>query len=114
MSPLEVAANGFNAISIFLAGRNNVHTWWTGIIGCVLFAHLFFGAKLYADLTLQIFFVVTSAAGWWNWQRREKGLGRPIRRTGPSMLGLLAAGALVVVAGYGLLLYRFTDAFAPF
>lgn len=33
----ELAANAFNAVSIVLAGRNSVHTWWTGIVCCVLF-----------------------------------------------------------------------------
>jgi nicotinamide mononucleotide transporter len=114
MSPWEITANAFNALSIFLAGRNHVHTWWTGIVGCLLFGYVFFGAKLYADLTLQVFFVVTSVVGWWNWQRGEKGIGRPIRRTAPSVIGLLGVAALIVVAAYGLLLHRFTDAYAPF
>ncbi|MES2570562.1 MAG: nicotinamide riboside transporter PnuC, partial [Verrucomicrobiota bacterium] len=39
---MEIAANFFNAVSILLAGRNSVHTWWTGIIGCLLFGWVFF------------------------------------------------------------------------
>ena len=45
-TPLEIAANIMTAICIFLAGRNNVHTWWTGIVACVLFIVLFYTAKL--------------------------------------------------------------------
>src|SRR6478735_2458133 len=48
MRPVEIAANAFNTLAIFLAGRNSVHTWWTGIVGCSLFGWLFFDAKLYA------------------------------------------------------------------
>src|SRR5882724_12721468 len=114
MSPWEIAANAFNALSIFLAGRNNVHTWWIGIVGCLLFGYVFFTAKLYADLTLQVFFVVTSVVGWWNWKRGEKGIGHPIRPTTPSIIGLLGMAALIVVVAYGWLLHRFTDAYAPF
>ena len=33
----EIAANAFNAVSILLAARNSLHTWWTGIVGCALF-----------------------------------------------------------------------------
>ena len=64
MNLLEIAANAFNAASIFLAARNSVHVWWTSIVGCTLFAWVFFGAKLYADVTLQGFFIVASAIGW--------------------------------------------------
>lgn len=44
MTVLEVAANVVATVSILLAARNSVHTWWIGIIGCVLFAVLFFRA----------------------------------------------------------------------
>jgi nicotinamide mononucleotide transporter len=110
----EIAANTLNALSILLAARNSVHTWWTGIIGCVLFAAVFFSAKLYADTTLQVFFIVTSVIGWWTWLRGGQGQPLPVRRTHSSALaGLLAAAVLVAVA-YGWLLHRFTDAYAPF
>lgn len=110
----EIAANAFNAASILLAGINSVHTWWVGIVGCVLFGWVFFGAKLYADVTLQTFFVVTSAIGWWTWLHGNAGADLPVRPTRPLPLaGMLVAGALVVAA-YGGLLHRFTDAYAPF
>ena len=37
---LELAANIAVAGSILLAGRNNVHTWWLGIVGCALFMQM--------------------------------------------------------------------------
>ena len=110
----EIAANGVNALSILLAMLNNVHTWWTGIAGCLLFGWVFFGAKLYADVTLQLFFIITSAVGWWQWTRGERGGTLPVRHTPfRPFLMMLIAGAVVAV-GYGWLLHRFTDAYAPF
>lgn len=110
----EIAANGFNAVSIVLAGLNRVHTWWTGIVGCVLFGWVFFGAQLYADATLQVFFVITSAVGWWRWLRGFHGLSLPVRHTEPLALGAMTAAGVVVAAGYGWLLHRFTHAYSPF
>lgn len=63
MTMLEIAASTTITLSIFLAGRNSVHTWWTGIIGCALFAILFYQVKLYADVLLQIFFLIASGVG---------------------------------------------------
>ena len=63
-TPLEVAANAVMALSIVLAGRNNVHSWWLGVIGCSMFAALFYTSKLYADVALQGFFIVTCLIGW--------------------------------------------------
>jgi nicotinamide mononucleotide transporter len=110
----EIAANGVNALSILLAMLNSVHTWWTGIIGCVLFGWVFFGAKLYADVTLQLFFIITSALGWWQWIRGERGSELPVRHAPVRPLLMMLMSGAVVAVGYGWLLHRFTDAYAPF
>jgi len=110
----ELAANLVNALSIILAGRNSIHTWWTGIVGCLLFAAVFFSAKLYADVTLQAFFIVTSVMGWITWARGENHRPLPIRRTGPRLTAVLFVIGALVAGFYGWLLHRFTDAYAPF
>jgi len=91
-----------------------VHTWWTGMVGCGLFGWVFFGTQLYADVTLQAFFIVTSAIGWWRWRRGRSGGELRVQRTAVrAMAGYLVVGVAVAL-GYGVLLRRFTDAFAPF
>lgn len=111
---LEIAANVFNAASIVLAARNSFHTWWVGIVGCVLFGFVFFNTQLYADVSLQVFFIVTSIMGWRYWVNGNAGEELAVRRTQSRPLaGMLLAGA-VVAALYGWLLHRFTNAFAPF
>lgn len=114
MNPLELAANATMTISIVLAARNSVHTWWIGIIACLLFAQLFAQARLYADVTLQAFFVLTSAWGWWQWRARPNAPQRPVGQAdAATVLRLLALGVLGALA-YGWLLHRWTDAFAPY
>lgn len=112
---LELGANAVNLLSIALATRNSVHTWWTGILGCALFGWLFFGGQLYADVTLQGFFVVTSVIGWWYWKNQHGQAGeRPVTRTARAELTVtLPLGALAALL-YGWLLHRFTDAYSPF
>jgi nicotinamide mononucleotide transporter len=114
VSPLEIAANGFNAASILLAGRNSVHVWWTGIVGCALFAVVFFRVRLYADVTLQLFFIATCIAGWWRWLRGGPRHGAlPVRRAGARMLAAAAVAGAVVTIGYAWMLAHFTDAAWP-
>lgn len=113
--PLEIAANGVTTISILLAGRNSVHTWWTGIGGCALFIVVFGQAQLYADASLQVFFIAASAVGWWHWLhggRDRQPL--PIRRISRSAFLLSAATGGAAAVGYGALLHVWTDAYAPF
>lgn len=112
---LEIAANAANLLSIALATRNSIHTWWTGILGCVLFAALFALSRLYADLTLQMFFIATSLLGWWQWRHhRGKIEPRPITRAAPREFVIALPLAAAAALAYGWLLHRFTDAYAPF
>jgi nicotinamide mononucleotide transporter len=112
---LEIVANTVNLVAIALATRNSIHTWWTGILGCVLFGWLFFSSQLYADVTLQVFFIITSALGWWHWaHHRGQCEPRPITRTALSELALTVPLGAFAAFGYGWLLHRFTNAYAPF
>ena len=113
IAPAELLANALNAVSIGLAGRRNVHTWWTGILGCVLFAWVFAAARLYADTLLQGFFIATSALGWWRWGRGEAGAELPVRRSSPRRLALQGAAGVLVTCGYAAGLRCFTDAASP-
>jgi nicotinamide mononucleotide transporter len=111
---LEMAANLTYLISIVLATRNSWHTWWTGIIGCLMFGALFLQTQLYADMTLQVFFIATSAYGWWHWRRGHEGAPAPVSRSTAGEMIVWAAAAIVGALGYGALLHNFTDAYAPF
>lgn len=116
MTFLEIAANATTALCIFLAARNNVHTWWTGIVACVLFAVLFYQSQLYADVVLQGFFVVTGAIGWYQWMHspHNRHLQRPITSISPPMLLASLVGGAAVAGLYGAFLYKTTDAYMPY
>jgi len=114
-SPLEVAANLVTALSVLLAAQGRVATWPTGIVGCLLFGALFWQNQLYADLTLQLFFIATSLGGWWQWRQ----VGGPVALHARQPLAPRAGwgmglAAVLVTAAYGALLQRFTQAYAPF
>jgi len=112
-TPLELAANLMTAICIFLAGRNNVHTWWTGLVGCVLFAALFYTSQLYADVTLQLFFFVTGVIGWLNWADTKDKPSLPITQAPYATVAGMTGVAILIAALYGWILHRYTDAYAP-
>ncbi len=114
ISPLELAANAFNAGSIILAGINSRQTWWTGIVGCLLFAVLFYQSQLYADVALQMFFLITSAVGWYRWLHGLAGAALPVRRTSPLLVVLGLFGGALVAGAYGAMLKAYTNAYAPF
>jgi nicotinamide mononucleotide transporter len=114
LPPLEIAANAVMTVSILLAGRNNIHSWWLGIVGCAMFAVLFYSSQLYADVALQLFFIVTCAIGWIEWLKGDHGQSLRITSARPATLAWMAGAGLAATVAYGLLLRHYTNAFAPF
>ena len=113
-SGLELAANATATVCILLAGRNNVHTWWIGIVSCVLFILVFMQVRLYADAALQVFFIATAIIGWWQWLRGDHGRPLAVTRAARStIVKLVPAGAIAALA-YGALLHASTDAAVPY
>jgi nicotinamide mononucleotide transporter len=110
----EIGANVLNLISIALATLNSWHTWWTGILGCALFVIVFEQAHLYADATLQLFFIATSFYGAWHWMFGSRGAPAPVSRTSTRECAVWIAVGIAAAVGYGWMLYRWTDAYAPF
>jgi nicotinamide mononucleotide transporter len=111
---LEISANIFTTISILLAGRNSIHTWWSGILGCILFGFLFYHTQLYADVVLQLFFVITSILGWWQWKSGIQERPLPITHASLPLLAWAVAAGIAATIVYGVLLHAFSDAYAPY
>ncbi len=115
MNPIEIFANIFNLGSVFFANRNSFHTWWTGIIGTILLGILFFEVKLYADVILQVFFILTGLWGWWMWLYGSQEKNElPITRVSLNQLFLFAGLAIFLAIGHGFMLHALTDASFPF
>ncbi|MEO0557079.1 MAG: nicotinamide riboside transporter PnuC [Bacteroidota bacterium] len=112
---LEIAGNAFLLASVYAARRNSVHTWWTGMVAVTLFAIIFFGAKLYADVVLQVFFFGTCVTGWWSWLHGGAGgTELPISTLTPRQRVLAAVAVLGAAVFFGTLFGQFTDAALPY
>lgn len=110
---LEIAAALMTVICIVLAGRNNIHTWWTGIVACVLYGTLFYQVQLYADATLQVFFIVTGILGWVQWNGGVGLTAASISYASRKMMVVSMVAAIVVALIYAWLLHTYTNAYAP-
>ena len=54
---------------IFFSIRQSILTWPVGLLTSVLYVWVFFVSKLYADMGLQMYYVVISIYGWYEWLR---------------------------------------------
>lgn len=114
-NPVEWTAVVFGIVSVYLSVREKVWSWPTAIVNVSLYVYIFFHAKLYADMGLQVFYILISFYGWWNWlyggeNRTELHVTRLPRR----MAVILPIVGIVAAAALGTLLHRNTDADLPY
>lgn len=115
MSVLEITANILNVLGVYLAARNKIATWPVGILGCILYGVMFVEVKLYADVTLQIFYIVTAVYGWFLWKRGgEEASELPVTNVRLKQLALYSVIGIATTLAYGKLLSATTDASYPF
>lgn len=114
-NPYEAWGVLFGIVAVYLTVRENIWCWPLGLVNVGLFVVVFWQAKLYADMGLQVVYIVLCSYGWYAWLHGGANRGAlPVSRSPRSTLGLLA---LLGAAGAGLLglaLAGHTDASLPF
>jgi len=115
VSSLELLAALLGAISVYLSVRQNIWSWPTAIVNVVVYAFVFYQAKLYADMGLQVIYAALSVYGWYEWL--YGGANRTelhVTRTAPRLGAVLTLIALAGSVALGVFLRGATDAALPF
>ena len=71
MSSIEIIASILGLISVFLVTKQNIWCWPTGIVMVLLYIVIFYQARLYSDMLLQVFFAIMQTYGWYFWLKRD-------------------------------------------
>ena len=115
MSPLEIVAKLFGIVSVYLSARQNIWSWPTALVNVLLSVPVYYAARLYSDMGLQVVYAVLSLYGWYEWlYGGENRTELPVSRTPRRLVPLLVAIAVVIAAVLGTLSHRLTDATLPY
>lgn len=71
---IEIFGAVAGIIYVFLEIRQNIWLWPVGIITSAVYIYVFFTGKLYADMSLQGYYLAISVVGWY-WWLKGSGLG---------------------------------------
>lgn len=115
MSPFEIAATLFGLVSVYLTVKENVLCWPTGIIMVILYVFVFYDAKLYSDVMLQVIYVFMQAYGWYFWVYggiKEEKVHVTTLKARERIMSLFAV--IIGAAAWGYLMYTYTDASLPY
>lgn len=108
MSWLEIVAALFGAVSVLFSKQNSIWLYPTGLVSTGIYAYLLSRAEfmLYAEATLNIYYFIMSAYGWYHWAK--KGADDPetpvTRANGKDWL----ITGLIMVVGWGVFAYLLT------
>ncbi len=67
VSSVELIGTLSGFLCVIYSARGAIISWPLGIINSIFFFTLFYQMRLYPDMFLQIYFLITSIFGWWRW-----------------------------------------------
>ncbi len=104
-----------SVICVVLCVRRSIWNWPIGIVSVIAFGVFFWQLKLYADVGLQVFFLVTGFWGWWLWLHGGADHGElPVRRLSARARGFWVLVMVPAIWLVATLLRRYTDASLPY
>jgi nicotinamide mononucleotide transporter len=123
---IEVFGAVTGILYVFLEIRQTIWLWPVGILTSGVYILVFFEGKLYADMSLQVYYLVISILGWYWWTRRktvgakenelpESAVNNMMRVTRLDMRTavILSLVFVILFTALRLLLGRFTDSPVP-
>jgi nicotinamide mononucleotide transporter len=103
-------------VYVFFSIRQNILTWPVGLLTSILYVWVFFDSKLYADMGLQMYYVIISVYGWYEWLNgNQESAGSKLKVSHLSLnLGLLLSLiSLILFVFIWFILSFFTDSQVP-
>ncbi len=103
----------FSVVQVLLARKNNSNNYLFGIAGILLSLYVMFFAKLYAEFTLNLYYLAMSIYGWLYWKFGKRKTETDISET-TSQEKLITTGIVIgTFCLFWFFLTHFTDSDVP-
>lgn len=100
-------------IQVILSKNNKSSNYIFGILGILSGMYVLFGAKLYAEIALNMYYLVMSIYGWWYWNMNTSSIQQPISYCTKSEWSVVAAISILGFILLYLILSHITDSDVP-
>jgi len=117
LSPLEAAGVVLSIAYLVLAIRENLWCWPAAFLSSAITIAVMFGARLYSEAGLNVFYAAMAVYGWYQWRYGGARMGKrelPIAKWPPKTHALAIGGSLAASAVMGWSMSRYTDAAFPY
>ena len=68
---LEAVAVAFGLASVWYAKKENILVYPTGIVSVLIYVYICLNYKLYADMSINVFYFFMSVYGWYMWTHKN-------------------------------------------
>ncbi|MDF0706257.1 MULTISPECIES: nicotinamide riboside transporter PnuC [Flagellimonas] len=75
---LQWVGTAFGVVQVLMARQNNVHNYLFGIIAILISIWVLYQSRLYADILLNLYYLVMSIYGWFYWKMGKQQKESPI------------------------------------
>jgi len=102
---------------LYFSIKQNVLLWPLGLIASLVYIYIYFGVKLYADMGLQVYYVIISLYGWIYWtsaKAKNNNSELKVQRIDKKTSILLTIITLIIFFAISFILKNFTDASLPY
>ena len=112
---IEITGVILSLIYLHLSIRQKVGLWFFGIISSIFYTVVFVESGLYADMSLQVYYIAISIYGWIHWKKGHISQKEEIPATFMASKDWIIAviGTVVVCLLYYFILTRYTDSTVP-
>jgi len=114
---IEVIAASLGMVAIYLQIKQKVWYWPVSIVLVSLYIIVYIEAKLYADMSLQVYYLLISFYGWYHWtfgKRDAPGGKLPVTFVSRKLAILLLTASIVFFIIISGILIRYTDSDLPY
>ena len=111
---LEIIGALVGLVYLWLEYRASVWLWAANIVMPIIYVFIYYESGFYADMGINIYYLVASLYGWIMWRRGQSdGKELPIAHTPRSKIAPMSALFVVLMVGIWLILTNFTDSTVP-
>jgi len=112
---IEIIAAILGIAGVYLTTKQKIWCWPVGLANVLLSMYVFFVSKLYADVVLQVFYLVMTLYGWYFWVfGGEKKYELPVRKIRPKELSVMLILGFICSFIVGYVFATYTDASFPY
>lgn len=108
---IEIFATISGLVYLIYSVQGNKLLWPYGIITSALYIYVFLKAGVYADMAINVYYVVISIYGWyfWTFGRRNNHTELPVRKVDRVLALVLLLATIIIFVSIAFILQTYTD-----